>query len=74
MKHERINGHTIDLDKVCNLEYDDDTFVLIITLKYYDCLPFTKREEIRGLIRSDYEKLFMKWDAHKKTVIPRLVN
>lgn len=71
MKYERINGHTIDLDKVSNIEYLEETYILKIVYKVF--LLFTKTHLIRGVSQEDYERIYRIWDSHRKTVIPKLI-
>lgn len=71
MKYERLNGRVIDLDKVSNMVYLEDTYILKIVYKVF--LFFTKTEFIRGVSQDDYERLYRIWDCHRKTVVPKVI-
>lgn len=57
----------INLDKIANLEYDDDTYVAVVTCRYLYC--FRKKMFVRGVLKEDFNKLYRQWDTHRKTVV-----
>lgn len=61
----------INLDKITNLEYDDDNYVVIVTYKY---LYFFRKEMIiRGVLRKDFEKMYRQWNTHRTMVFPKII-
>lgn len=67
MKYERLNGVSLDLDKIHALDYDEETYIVTITKLILYC--FKSKSIIQGVIKEDYVRLYRKWDNHKKMVV-----
>jgi len=67
MKAARIGGCIINLDKVIDLEYDEDNYIVTVTYKHF--YFFKKKQLIRGVLESEFDKVYTKWDEHIKTIV-----
>jgi len=67
MKYATINNRIVDLDKVVDMQYEENVYIMTIIYRSFLC--FTKKVFVPAVLESDYFALRRKWEHHQKEVL-----